>query len=327
MVALRGVRNIEVNMKPRNLWPELRIAAIAIADISLLGVAGFAAIHGEHDGGVYETRPKLPAEATARHVLRTTPRHIEWVAAPFGPKRILAFVVSPERSDWAPVAIVTAHNEGASDWARAVADRVAEAGFIAVVPDELTGEGPSGGDTDSFRDAGAVQSALARLGTEEVSRRIQAVRRFALASPASNGIGAQLDIRRSEGFISAAVQVGAIATAGKFALSDVGFAAVLAFLRRETNDHPVFGAQTVQNEHAMHLALLAKAANKTGETGNRGSPEAIPVIIRNVPISPPTFTRRKRPWPIRNSAKNSWTSRWAKSSSTPGSNIPRFEER
>ena len=128
-------------MKPRSLWSELRIAAIAIAGISLLGVAGFASIDGEHDGGVYETRPKLPAAATARHVLTTTPRHIEWVAAPFGPKRILAFVVSPERSDRAPVVIVTAHNEGASDWARAVADRVAEAGFIAVVPDELTGEG------------------------------------------------------------------------------------------------------------------------------------------------------------------------------------------
>ena len=52
-------------MKPRSLWSELRIGAIAIAGISLLGVAGFAAMHGEHDAGVYETRPKLPAAATA----------------------------------------------------------------------------------------------------------------------------------------------------------------------------------------------------------------------------------------------------------------------
>ena len=163
-------------MKPRILWSELRIAAIAIAGISLLGVAGFASMHGEHDGGVYETRPKLPAAATARHVLSTTPRHIEWVAAPFGPKRILAFVVSPERSDMAPVVVVTAHNEGAS-------------------------EGPGGGDTDSFRAAGAVQSALARLGPQEISARVQSVQRFALASPASSGIAAQLDISPSEGFI------------------------------------------------------------------------------------------------------------------------------
>lgn len=121
-------------------------------------------MHGEHDAGVYETRPKLPAAATARHILSTTPRHVEWVAAPFGPRRILAFVVSPERSDRAPVVIVTEHTEGASDWARAVADRVAEAGFIAVVPDELTGQRPGGGDTDSFRAAGALQLALAGLG-------------------------------------------------------------------------------------------------------------------------------------------------------------------
>src|SRR5215472_6404056 len=133
----------------------------AIAGVSLLSAAGYAAMHGQHHMDPGETAPGLPAATDARHVLSTTPRHIEWIAAPFGPKRILAFVVSPERSDRAPVVIVTARNEGASDWARAVADHVAAAGFIAVVPDELTGEGPSGGDTDSFRHLGAVLSGLA----------------------------------------------------------------------------------------------------------------------------------------------------------------------
>lgn len=280
-------------MKPRSLWSELRIGAIAIAGISLLGVAGFAAMHGEHDAGVYETRPKLPAAATARHILSTTPRHVEWVAAPFGPKRILAFVVSPERSDRAPVVIVTAHNEGASDWARAVADRVAEAGFIAVVPDELTGEGPGGGDTDSFRAAGAVQLALAGLGPPEISGRVQSVQRFALASPASSGIAAQLDISSSEGFISAAVQAGAIAAAGKFAFSDEGFAAALTFIRKATNDHPVFTARTVQNEHAMHLAQLAKAVSKTAEIGQPGQPGGDTSYYQKRPDLPADFYTAK----------------------------------
>lgn len=253
-------------MKPRDL------GAFAITTISLLGVAGFAAMHGEHD--VHEALPKLPAAVDARHVLSATPRHIEWVAAPLAAKRILAFVVSPERSDRAPVVIVTAHNEGASDWARAVADHIAAAGFIAVVPDELTGQGPHGGDTDSFRDARAVQSALARLGPDERARRIQAVQRFTLDSPASNGIRARLDIDRREGFISAAVQAGSVNAPGKFEFTDEGFAAALTFIRKATNDHPVFSAHTVQNEHAMHLALLAKAAKKTAEIGQPGQPGA-----------------------------------------------------
>ena len=179
---------------------------IAVAGMTLVTVAGAALRIGHDPASVNETGP---AANHARSVLSATPRHIEWIAAPLGTRRILAFVVSPERSDRAPFVIVTADNQGASDWARAVADRVAEAGFIAIVPDALTSEGPAGGDTDSFRDAGAVKSALAHLGPKVTSQRIEAVRRFALASPASNGIGARLDLRPAEGLISATVQAGA----------------------------------------------------------------------------------------------------------------------
>jgi carboxymethylenebutenolidase len=265
----------------------------AIAGVSLLSAAGFAAMHGQQHMDSGEAAPGLPSASDARHVLSTTPRHIEWIAAPFGSKRILAFVVSPERSDGAPVVIVTAHNEGASDWARAVADQVAEAGFIAVVPDELTGEGPSGGDTDSFRDAGAVQAALTRLGPREVSNRVQAVRRFALASPASNGIGARLDLRRGDRLIAAAVQAGAVDVSGNFALSDEGFAAVLNLIRKATNDHPVFSAQTVQNEHAMHLALLTKAVDKKGEIGQPGQPGGDTSYYQKRPDLPADFYTAK----------------------------------
>jgi carboxymethylenebutenolidase len=268
-------------------------SVIAVAGIPLLCVAGFAAMHGEHGVAANETRLRLPAAANARHVLSTTPRHIEWVAPPLGTKQILAFVVSPERADRAPVVVVTAHTEGASDWARAVADRVAEAGFIAVVPDELTGEGLSGGDTDSLSDARAVQSALARLGPQEVWRRIEAVQRFVLTSPASNGIAARLDLRTDEDLIAATVEAAAITRSGKFALSDDGFASALSFIRKVTNDHPVFSAQAVQNEHAMHLALLAKAAHKTGEIGRPGEPGGDTSYYQKRPDLPADFYTAK----------------------------------
>ena len=114
--------------------------------------------------------------------------------------------------------------------------------------------------------------AQARLGPREVSNRVQAVRRLALASPASNGIGARLDLRRDQRLIAAVVQAGAVDVSGNFALSDAGFAAALNFIRKATSDRPVFSAQTVQNEHAMHSALPAKAVNKQSEVGQPGHP-------------------------------------------------------
>jgi carboxymethylenebutenolidase len=103
---------------------------IVIAGIALVTGAGAAMRNAHNAAAANETGPRLPAVADARHSLSTTPRHIEWIAAPLGVKRILAFVVSPERSDRAPVVIVTADDQGASDWARAVADRVAELGSL-----------------------------------------------------------------------------------------------------------------------------------------------------------------------------------------------------
>jgi hypothetical protein len=271
-------------MKPRNLS-----IPIVVAGFALVTVAG-AALHSGHDAAIAnETAPKLPSATHARQVLGATPRHIEWIAAPLGSNRILAFVVSPERSNRAPVVIVTAQDQAASDWTRAVADQVAAAGFLAVVPDVLTGEGPEGGDTDSFRGAGAVQKALARLGPREISRRIEAVRGAALELTASNGIAARLDLRPGESLIFVAVQL----VSGKFGLSDQGLAEALTFLRKETNDHPVFSAYAAQNEHAMHLVLLAQAASKTGEIGRPGQPGGDTSYYQKQPNLPADFYTAK----------------------------------
>src|SRR6476661_6973803 len=87
----------------------------------------------------------LPSAATAKTLLQSTPRHREWVGVPVGSGIVLAFVVYPERSDKAPVVVVTAKYQGASVWVRAVSDQVAAEGFIAVAPEVLTGLGPKGG--------------------------------------------------------------------------------------------------------------------------------------------------------------------------------------
>src|SRR5690242_18045749 len=122
-------------------------------------------------------QPVLPEENTAKTLLNSTHRHREWVNVRSGSATIRAFIVYPERSNKAPVVILSAERQAASDWIRAVGDRVAAAGFIAVVPDVLSGLGPGGGDTDSFAASGAIAAALARLGEEEAARRAEAARR------------------------------------------------------------------------------------------------------------------------------------------------------
>ena len=125
----------------------------------------------------------LPTEAAAKALLNSTHRHREWVSV----ANTRAFIVYPERSDKAPVVVLSAGKQGASDWIRAVADQAAAEGFIAVVPDVLSGLGPHGGDSNDFANPDAVAAALDGMGSEEIVRRTSAVRDYAVALPAANG--------------------------------------------------------------------------------------------------------------------------------------------
>jgi len=121
-------------------------------------------------------RSSLPSRENAKVVLNTTTRHREWVTLPVGSASIgsssmLAFVVYPERTDKAGVVVVSARNEGASEWARAIADQLAAEGFIAIVPD-------AGSDH----------------GLDEIARRNDAARTYATALPAANGRSALLNV-------------------------------------------------------------------------------------------------------------------------------------
>ena len=50
-------------------------------------------------------------------------------------------------------AVLVIHDiRGLGDWARAVGDQLAQDGFIAIVPDFLSGKGPEGGGTKSLGD-------------------------------------------------------------------------------------------------------------------------------------------------------------------------------
>lgn len=126
---------------------------------------------------------------TAAHVekaLADSPRHGEWVdiGLPGGGK-LNSWVVYPERKDKAGVVLVIHDIRGMSDWIRALGDQLAQDGFIAVVPDFLSGKGEGGGGTASFgKDVG---QAIRKLTAEEMGARLDAAMQYGSALPASNG--------------------------------------------------------------------------------------------------------------------------------------------
>jgi carboxymethylenebutenolidase len=127
-----------------------------------------------------------PSAETAEKVLKDSPRHGEWadVEVPGDTAKLHAWVVYPERKDKAPVVIVIHEIFGMSDWVRAVTDQLAAEGFVAIAPDLLSGKGPDGGNSDSFKQD-AVRGAISKLTDEEVTTRLNALRDYAIKLPAA----------------------------------------------------------------------------------------------------------------------------------------------
>jgi len=133
--------------------------------------------------------PLPPTEETASERLNSSPRHGEWVdvTVPGSDVPISTWVVYPERSGPAPVVLVIHEIFGLTDWIRGVADQFAAEGFIAVAPDLLSGMGPEGGGTASLGSRDTVVATIRTLEPDERTRRLDAVRTYALSMPAGNG--------------------------------------------------------------------------------------------------------------------------------------------
>jgi carboxymethylenebutenolidase len=130
-----------------------------------------------------------PSEDQAKAALEKSPRHGEYVDVKLdsGGAPVRTWVVYPERKDKAGVVIVIHEIFGLSDWIRGVADQLAAEGFLAVAPDLISGRGPGGGGTDSVPSRDDVVKLVRGLTPEEASARLDAVRKWAAALPASNG--------------------------------------------------------------------------------------------------------------------------------------------
>src|ERR1700759_3505487 len=108
------------------------------------------------------------AQDWAKARLEKSPRHGEWVDVEHGKRAVKSFITYPEVKDKATAVVGIHEIFGLSDWARGVTDELAEAGYIAIAPYLLSGMGPNGGGTDSFK-ADDVRKGISSLPPEQIT--------------------------------------------------------------------------------------------------------------------------------------------------------------
>ncbi|MGH7496271.1 MAG: dienelactone hydrolase family protein, partial [bacterium] len=133
------------------------------------------------------TLTSAAAQDFAKQRLEKSPRHHEWVTVKNGERVVHAFVVFPEVKNKVPTVVVIHENRGLTDWVRSVADQVAEAGYIAIAPDLLSGTAPNGGKTSDFPDGDAAREAISNLPPEQVTADLNAIADYVAKLPAANG--------------------------------------------------------------------------------------------------------------------------------------------
>jgi carboxymethylenebutenolidase len=119
--------------------------------------------------------------------LEESPRHGEWVVIEYGGRKVDAFVVFPEVKEKAMAVVVIHEIFGLTDWVRTVADELAANGYIAIAPDLLSGSGPEGGNTSSFKGGDGARQAIAKLAPDQITADLDASADYVAKLPACNG--------------------------------------------------------------------------------------------------------------------------------------------
>jgi carboxymethylenebutenolidase len=136
--------------------------------------------------GLLFAAPFAFAQDWAVAKLNKSPRHREWVTVKHDGRSVETFIAYPESKNKTPVVLVIHEIFGMTDWVQDLADQVAEAGYIAVAPDLLSGMGPNGGRTTSFA-PNTVMEAIAKLNPDQITADLNAAADYGLKLPASNG--------------------------------------------------------------------------------------------------------------------------------------------
>jgi len=125
----------------------------------------------------------------AKQRLTKSPRHQEWVKVKNGTREVNSFVVYPESKNKATAVIVIHEIFGMSDWVQSLTDQLAEAGYIAIAPDLLSGMGPNGGGTSEIAATAnnAVGQAIGKLPPDQITADLNAIADYVSHLPGANG--------------------------------------------------------------------------------------------------------------------------------------------
>jgi carboxymethylenebutenolidase len=128
----------------------------------------------------------LRAQDWARQAVDKSPRRREWVTVKHGARSVDSFVAYPQSRGKAPGIVVIHEIFGMTDWVERVTDEFAEAGYVAVAPDLLSGMGPNGGRTKDIPEAG-VRQAIGKLSPDQITADLNAVADYCMSLAACNG--------------------------------------------------------------------------------------------------------------------------------------------
>ncbi|MFM7816677.1 MAG: dienelactone hydrolase family protein, partial [Verrucomicrobiota bacterium] len=129
----------------------------------------------------------LLAQDWAKARLEKSPRHLEWVDVKNGDRKVACFIAFPEKKEKATTVVVIHEIFGLTDWVRGVADQLAEAGYIAIAPDLLSGLGTEGKGTAGFTGNDTARKAVSSLPPDQVVSDLDAAVGYVAGLPASNG--------------------------------------------------------------------------------------------------------------------------------------------
>jgi carboxymethylenebutenolidase len=178
----------------------LNVVSTLLLLVSLALSSGCAAVHQAHanlQADHSHSDSTVPAENQdwAKQHLAKSPRHQEWVKVKYKPanataeREVNAFVVYPEVKTKATAVLVIHEIFGMSDWVQSLTDQLAEAGYIAIAPDLLSGMGPNKGGTSDVVTVGsnAIGTTINALPPEQITADLNAVADYVAALPAANG--------------------------------------------------------------------------------------------------------------------------------------------
>jgi len=166
--------------------------SLMVALVMLAGIITATAQDMSHNHMAGNYDPTAESEITqdwAKAKLAKSPRHKEWVKVKNGTREVNSFIVYPEVNKKATAVVVIHEIFGMSDWVQQISDELAEAGYIAIAPDLLSGMGPKGGGTDEIAATGnnAVGQAIRALPPDQIAGDLNAVADYVSKLPAANG--------------------------------------------------------------------------------------------------------------------------------------------